>query len=451
MISLKKARKRKYTQNDLHFMASMSEAILAKTPTASRKIIYVVVFAVAFLIGWSTFAQIDEIARGQGKIIPSGKNQIVQNLEGGIVEEILVHQGQKVKKGEVILKINNKNFTSSYGESQVKKAELTMKIERLRYEAEAEDFSTFDFNRSDPLLSKFYDVEFELFKANNAKLKETIGILEEQLKQKESILVELQNQIVKSRESYNLALKEINIMAPLNKKGLVSDIQILNQERILSQAKADLKAAELSIPRVQSTIDEMKKKINEAEIAFLNQAKKELAQATGELARLREAQTGLADKVDRTKVIAPTDGIVSKLMVNTIGGVIKPSMDIAEIVPLDDKLIAEVKVKPSDVAFIREGLDAMVKVTAYDFSIYGGLKGKVTQISADTENNEKTGESYYLVRIETNKNYLGNDKKPLYIKVGMIVSADIITGKKSVLDYLLKPILKAKQNALTER
>ena len=326
-----------------------------------------------------------------------------------------------------------------------------MKIERLRHEAEAEDFSTFDFNRSDPLLSKFYDVEFELFKANNAKLKETIGILEEQLKQKESILVELQNQIVKSRESYNLALKEINIMAPLNKKGLVSDIQILNQERILSQAKADLKAAELSIPRVQSTIDEMKKKINEAEIAFLNQAKKELAQATGELARLREAQTGLADKVDRTKVIAPTDGVVSKLMVNTIGGVIKPSMDIAEIVPLDDKLIAEVKVKPSDVAFIREGLDAMVKVTAYDFSIYGGLKGKVTQISADTENNEKTGESYYLVRVETNKNYLGNEKKPLYIKVGMIVSADIITGKKSVLDYLLKPILKAKQNALTER
>jgi type I secretion membrane fusion protein, hlyD len=126
-------------------------------------------------------------------------------------------------------------------------------------------------------------------------------------------------------------------------------------------------------------------------------------------------------------------------------------MDIAEIVPLDDKLIAEVKVKPSDVAFIRDGLDAMVKVTAYDFSIYGGLKGKVTQISADTENNEKTGESYYLVRIETEKNHLGNDKKPLYIKVGMIVSADIITGKKSILDYLLKPILKAKQNALTER
>ena len=226
---------------------------------------------------------------------------------------------------------------------------------------------------------------------------------------------------------------------------------MLNQQKALNQAKADLKGAELSLPRVQSTIDEAKQKISETELGFLNQAKKELTEVTGDLARLKETQTNLVDKVDRTNVVAPTDGVVSKLMVNTIGGVIKPSMDIAEIVPLDDKLIAEVKVKPSDVAFIRDGLDAMVKVTAYDFSIYGGLKGKVTQISADTENNEKTGESYYLVRIETEKNHLGNDKKPLYIKVGMIVSADIITGKKSILDYLLKPILKAKQNALTER
>ena len=151
MVNLDKAKKRKYSKNDLRFMASMSEAILAKTPTASRKIIYVVVIAAAFLIGWSAFTQIDEIARGQGKIIPSGKNQIVQNLEGGIVEEILVHQGQTVKKGEIILKINNKNFTSSYGESQIKEAELSMKKARLTYEAEAEDFSEYDFNRSDKL------------------------------------------------------------------------------------------------------------------------------------------------------------------------------------------------------------------------------------------------------------------------------------------------------------
>lgn len=451
MVNLDKAKKRKYSKNDLRFMASMSEAILAKTPTASRKIIYVVVIAAAFLIGWSAFTQIDEIARGQGKIIPSGKNQIVQNLEGGIVEEILVHQGQTVKKGEIILKINNKNFTSSYGESQIKEAELSMKKARLTYEAEAEDFSQYDFNRSDKLLAKFYDVEFDLFKANNAKLRESIGILQEQLKQKESELVELHNQIAKSKEAYALAQKEISIIAPLNKKGLVSDIEMLNQQKALNQAKADLKGAELSLPRVQSTIDEAKQKISETELGFLNQAKKELTEVTGDLARLKETQTNLVDKVDRTNVVAPTDGVVSKLMVNTIGGVIKPSMDIAEIVPLDDKLIAEVKVKPSDVAFIRDGLDAMVKVTAYDFSIYGGLKGKVTQISADTENNEKTGESYYLVRIETEKNHLGNDKKPLYIKVGMIVSADIITSKKSILDYLLKPILKAKQNALTER
>jgi len=152
-----------------------------------------------------------------------------------------------------------------------------------------------------------------------------------------------------------------------------------------------------------------------------------------------------------TLVRSPVDGIVSKLMVNTVSGVIKPGMDIAEIVPVEDSLIAEVKVKPADVAFLRQGLKAMVKLTAYDFAIYGGLEGEVTQISADTETNEKTGESYYLVRIKTDKNYLGSENKPLRIKVGMIASADIITGKKTVFDYLLKPILKAKQNALRER
>ena len=240
-------------------------------------------------------------------------------------------------------------------------------------------------------------------------------------------------------------------MEPSFKKGLVSEVEYIQLQRRVNDLRGELDAAILAVPRVESTIKEAKNKIEEAKLAFKNNAKKELNEVSAEIARINESQISLSDRVERTYVRSPVNGIVSKMMVHTVSGVIKPGENIAEIVPLEDKLVAEVKVKPADVAFLRPGLDTMVKFTAYDFSIYGGLKGTVTQISADTETNEKTGESYYLVRIETDKNYLGSEEKPLRIKVGMIVSADIITGKKTILDYLLKPILKAKQNALTER
>ena len=300
-------------------------------------------------------------------------------------------------------------------------------------------------------MTKSVMFEKSLFDTNRARLNEQVGIFKEQVKQRENELIELQNKISQTKSSYELMLKEKQITEPLFKKGLVSEVEFLQLKRNLNSLKGDLDAASLSVPRVKSTIKEAENKISEAKLAFQNNAKKELNEVSAEIARISENQISLSDRVERTVVRSPVDGIVSKLMVNTVSGVIKPGMDIAEIVPIEDKLIAEVKVRPADVAFLRPGLKAVVKLTAYDFSIYGGLEGEVTQISADTETNEKTGESYYFVRIQTDKNYLGSEERPLRIKVGMVASADIITGKKTVLDYLLKPILKAKQNALRER
>ncbi|QCD53105.1 HlyD family type I secretion periplasmic adaptor subunit [Campylobacter sp. RM16192] len=440
---------KEYDAYDLRFMSSLSEAVLAKAPSASRKILYLIFITFVFLVGWASFAEIDEITRGTGKIIPSGKNQIVQNLEGGIIEEIFVHMGDEVKKGQVILKIDNKTFSSSYSESKLRLDELQAKY--LRLYAEAND-KEFDYNMTtDDQMKRSVSFEKSLFSTNKARLREQISIFEEQIKQRQSELAELRNKISQTQNSYNLMIKEKQITEPLFKKGLVSEVEYLQLQRRVNDLQGDLKAATLSVPRIESTIKEVENKIMEARLAFKNNAKRELNEVSAEISRLNESQINLSDKVDRTLVRSPVDGIVSKLMVNTVSGVIRPGMDIAEIVPNEDTLIAEVKVRPADVAFLRPGLESMVKLTAYDFSIYGGLKGEVTQISADTETNEKSGESYYLVRIKTQKNYLGSEEKPLRIKVGMVASADIITGKKTVLDYILKPILKAKQNALRER
>lgn len=410
---------------------------------------YGVFITIFWLLIWASQAELDEITRGSGKIIPSGKNQIVQNLEGGIIEEILVHLGDEVKKDQVLLRIDNKNFASSYGESKLRLDELQAKYLRLYAEANDQEF---DYNEArDANMTKSVMFEKSLFDSNKQALREQISVLEEQVIQRQTELRELQNKISQTQSSYQLLLKEKDITEPLFKKGLVSEVEFLKLQRDVNNLKGDLNAANLSVPRIQSTIKEVENKINEARLAFKNNAKKELNEVSAEIARLNETQVSLSDKVERTVVKSPVDGIVSKLMVNTVSGVIKPGMDIVEIVPMEDKLIAEVKVKPADVAFLRPGLKAIVKLTAYDFSIYGGLEGEVTQISADTETNEKTGESYYFVRIQTDKNYLGSEEKPLRIKVGMVASADIITGKKTVLDYLLKPILKAKQNALRER
>lgn len=437
----------KYDAYDLRFMSSLSEAILAKAPKSSRRILWIIFISVIWLIVWASFAEVDEITRGQGKIIPSGQNQMVQNLEGGIVSELLVREGDMVDKGQILLKIDNKSFSSSYEESEIRKIELRAKYLRLDAEANSKPLVLGDENKD---IAKQFQFEESLYKSNQKQLEQKTNILQEQIRQRTNELNELRAKIRELKYSYSLMKKEVDITEPLLKKGLVSEVEFLQLQRQANSLNGELNAANLSVPRVKSTIKEAQNKINELKLSFINDAKKELNEVAAELARLSETQISLKDRVQRTLVRAPVSGIVTRMMIHTVSGVIKPGMDLMEIVPLEDTLVAEVKIKPADVAFLREGLKAIVKFTAYDFSIYGGLDGTLENISADTTTNER-GESYYLATIKTTKNHLGNDQNMLRIMVGMTVSADIITGKKTVLDYLLKPILKAKQNALRER
>ncbi|AOO64821.1 HlyD family type I secretion periplasmic adaptor subunit [Sulfurospirillum halorespirans] len=440
--------KHNYTEKDLAFMSSLSEAVLQKVPNSSRRMLWVIVIAMFWLIVWASVAEIDELTRGEGKVIPSQQLQVIQNLEGGIVSEIMVKEGAHVTKGQVLLKIDDKGFASSFGESRLRYIELKAKSLRLAAESSGQPFDSTETTNEDMKRQIVY--EKSLHESNQEQLKQTLQVFQEQLYQKSNELKELTSKVAQLQNGNDLVKKELDIMGPLAKKGLVSEMELLQLKRQSSSIQGDLDAARLSIPRVQSAIQEAKNKLSGAELDFQNKAKKDLNEAVAEMSRLQEVQTSLEDRVQRTLVRAPVDGTIKQLLVNTVSGVVKPGMDILEIVPTEDTLLIEAKVKPSDVAFLRLGLDSMVKFTAYDFSIYGGLKGKLVFISADTITNEK-GESYYLVHIKTDKNHLGTVEKPLELMVGMTTTVDILTGKKTVLDYLLKPILKAKNNAFRER
>lgn len=440
--------KKYYDSHDLEFMSSLSEAILQKAPSSSRTILWVISASIFWIILWASIAEVDELTRGAGKVIPSQQLQVIQNLEGGIISEILVKEGDHVKKGQILLKIDDKNFVSSYGESRLRYVELKAKSMRLEAEASGQPFFVaLDMSEE---MQKQIAYEKSLYDSNQEQLLKNFQILQEQIHQKANELTELDSKVSQLQTSYNLVRKEVEIMEPLVKKGLVSEMEFLQLKRQTNNIQGDLQTARLSIPRVQSAIQEAKNKRGEVELNFKNRAKKELNEAVAEMSRLQEAKTSLEDRVQRTLVRAPVDGTIKQLLVNTVSGVVRPGMDILEIVPTEDTLLVEAKINPSDVAFLRLGLDAMVKFTAYDFSIYGGLKGKLVFISADTMTNDK-GESYYIVHIKTDKNHLGTLEKPLALMVGMTTTIDIMTGKKTILDYLLKPILKAKQNALRER
>ena len=440
--------KQKYDANDYEYMSSLSEAILQKTPNASNKLIWLVVIGVGWLIYWASIAQIDERTRGMGKVIPSQQLQVVQNLEGGVVTAILVKEGDFVKKGQILLKINDTSFASSYEESKLRFIELKAKSLRLAAEANSRKFEV--PKKLSDNLKKQIIYEQSLYKTNQEQLNKKKQIFLEQIKQKKNALIELKAKVSHLKESLSLMKQEMKIEEPLMKKGIISQVEFLQLRRQANNIKGDLQAAKLSAPRIKSSISEIIRKKSEVNLEFRNRAKKELNKTIAEMSRLSEAQNGLKDKVKRTFVRAPTDGTVKRLLINTISGVVKPGMDILEIVPTEDSLLIEAKIKPRDVAYLRPGLEAMVKFTAYDFSIYGGLKGKLTFISADTITDKK-GRSFYKVYIKTDKKYLVYRKHHLNIKVGMTASVDILTGKKTVLDYILKPILKAKQNALRER
>ena len=437
---------KKEIHDDADYMAD-AEWVMAEQKLRGSRIAVLLTFAaVLVLIVWAAFAQLDEVTRGEGKVIPSRQVQVMQSLDGGIVSEILVKEGQQVKTGQLLLKVDPTRFVSSLRENRAQYIALLAKAARLTAVASGKPFVP------PPELVKeapdLIEQERSAYENKRLELDATVGVASQQLSQRRQELNEVTAKREQATQSYNLTARELEVTRPLAKTGAVSEVELLRLERDVARYRGERDSSSAQIPRIQASISEAQRKIEEVELNMRNQARSELSDTNAKLAALSAGSEGLADRVKQAEIRAPMNGTVKQLFANTVGGVVQPGKEIIEIVPSDDALLLEARVQPKDIAFLRPGQPALVKFTAYDFSIYGGLEATLEQIGADTITDEK-GNAFYIVRVRTTRSTIGDAHMPII--PGMVAEVDILTGKKSLLSYLMKPVLRAKASALTER
>lgn len=420
-------------------------ARVQQEPLRARLLLNAIAIVLLTLLLWAAIAKVDEVARGDGRVIPSSHMQVLQSFDGGVVQEILVREGQIVNKGDLLLRIDPARFESSFRENRAEASSLLARTTRLK----ALTGNT-DFILSPDIIKNFPDIaehERTQYESNRKELTEQVGIARSQLEQRQQELREVQAKLEQVSKTLDYTTQELNVTKPLLAKGAVSEVEILRLEGEVSNAQGARQQALAQEQRLLAAVNESKSKVREVELSENNKWRAELSEALAKLSSLTETSTGLADKIKYSEIRSPVHGTVQKLYTNTLGGVVQPGHDVIELSPLGDRLIIEAKVSPKDIAFIHKEQKAIVKFTAYDFSIYGALSGTLVSISPDTMKDDKEN-VFYLVQIETDR--AGFDAS-LPIIPGMTTQVDILTGKKTVLSYLLKPVLRAKQNALTER
>ena len=452
------------TPDDIQFAGEV-DAALARRPRFGVRALSVTVAAMfACLLVWAAFAKIDEVTHAEGQVVGSQRTQTIQNLEGGILRAVLVREGQIVDKGDVLAQLDNELAESSYRDAVNKAMENSLAIARL--EAELKDQRpAFPENLQDwaaKLIGHKVDEntlararqiirdQENAWQSRQNQLNAEIEVLKSQYEQRQH---DVEEQIARKTQldrSLALSIEQRDTAYALVQRNNFSRMEYLGlQQKVVElQGQIDMLAA--SIPKAQAAAEESKQRIASRRAEQNAAITEEINKRRLELNSLRETLAAGSDRVTRTELRTPVRGTVKQIYINTVGGVVKPGEPIMDIVPLDDTLLVEAKVSPKDVAFLRPGQEVMVKVSAYDFSIYGGLEGKLESISADTIEDKK-GNYHYLVKVRTQKTAITYHNEVLPIIPGMIVTADILIGKKTVLDYLLKPILKAKQNALRER
>jgi adhesin transport system membrane fusion protein len=435
-------------KQDMVYMRSLSAAAVHRSPRYLIAVVMIFALFVIAAIVWMNWAKIDVVIRGSGKVSPASQVQNIQSLEGGIISEILVAEGQVVEAGQPLIKISDVAFSSSFEENRLLYLELVAKASRL--EAEAFDRSFKPDSEVSAEAPQLIKSEKSLFDSNQQQLKETLSVLEEKISQQKSALLEAQSKRRQLQRSLDLVKKEIVIKKPLKDRGIISEVEFLQLQQREAEFEGEIEAVKFSVPRIESTIEEARFNKQKEKLNFQNNAKKELNEVTAEISRIKETQTALQDRVKRTTLRSPVNGIVQRLYINTIGGVISPGNNILEIVPQEDSLLVELKIKPADIAYVNVGQFARLKFSAYDFAVHGSLQGIVTFVSADTITDEE-GHSFFLVRVKPGKYFLGAKPGDLPIKIGMTAEADIITAKKTILSYLTEPVHRGIDKALRER
>ena len=412
-----------------------------------------IVALVLIAVLWARLAEIDEITRGEGKVITASQTQYVQNLEGGIIDKILVKEGDLVKKDQVLFQLDRVRFASAYREGQQNELGLRARVARLTAEVEGTALNMpADVAKNAPALAAN---EIAVHRARLNDLAARNAVLREQLAQRAQEVVELQSKRDRTQEQWAILKREMAITAPMVHEGVVSEVELLRLQREASRLHAELDAATLALPRAQSAVEEAKKKIQDNESQFRSQAANELSAARNELAKVAAAVPGLEDKMTRTEVRSPVNGVVKSIANKTEGGVVQPGTPMAEIVAVDDSLLIEAHIRPRDIAFVSVGQKAVVKLAAYDYSIYGGLEGKLVYVSPDSiqppPQAGQAPEPYYIVHVRTLKPGIEHQGKLLPVIPGMTGQVDVLTGRRSVLHYLLKPINKTLEDSLRER
>jgi adhesin transport system membrane fusion protein len=439
-------------RNDLDLASEYDAALRRGAPRGAVVAVLLIATLIVCFVGWADWAKLDEVTRGEGRVIPSSKTQMVQSLEGGIVKELLVRTGDRVRKGDVLARIDDTGFSSNLGEVTAKRLTLEARTTRLRHEANGDLSANPVF--SDALRETsmaLTENETSLFQARRNSLETQLGILKERVEQRTRELGEVQAAMARFESNLRLANEEMKLKQPLAEKGIVPQTDIIRLKRDIADTEGQIATQNESIPKLEAAIREAQGQVKEQEEKFRQEARTELSEAEAELAVNQETLRGATDRVVRADIRSPVDGVVNQINSNTVGGVVQAGQTLMEIVPLEDSLFVEVKIRPSDIAFVHPQQPAVVKITAYDFSIYGGLDGNVERISADSVYDEEARQNFYLVTVKTLENQLKSEKEELPIIPGMVASVDILTGKKSVLDYLLKPINKARAEALRER
>lgn len=430
------------------FMSSRVAALLQSPPRPNFLIIRGTLILLLVFLVWASLAELEEVTVGEGKVIPSSQVQVIQNLEGGIVARIPVRVGDFVRKDQVVLNIDPTRFSSSLGETKAKYYALLARTARLAAEADGKEFEL-PANLEDGSLQTFRE-ELALYRSRQAEFMATLSVLRQQVEQRHQEVAEKRARLAQLSDSYRLVQQEVSMTRPMAAQKVISDVELLRLERQATDIRGELDATRLAIPRLEASLAEARNKVEGAQAKFRSDAAMELSQARAELEGTNASSVAITDRLERTTIRSPVNGLIKQLKVTTVGGVIQPGMDVMEIVPIEDNLLVEARVRPADVAFLRPGQKTTVKISAYDFSIYGGLDATLETITADSITNDK-GESFYLVRVRTTANHFGTNDKQLPIIPGMLATVHIQTGKKSILTYILKPIVKARSEALRER
>ncbi len=417
-------------------------------PLSKHLVLFFIILFFTIFFFWASFAPLDEVTRGDGTVVPSTEIQKISSLEGGIVEEFFIKKGDEVKQGDILVRLSDIAASSDLGSNEARYLGLLATVSRLQAEVEGRlpEFPDEVMKGAPQSVTE----EMNAYRANADQVNNQTSIMEQQKSQRSQELNELQIRASDVRGQLGLVQDEKNMVAPLVARGAAPQMEILQLDRQIKEKQTELNGVLSAIPRARSAINEANARIGEVKSAAKAQAQTELSAKLIEMNAIKQGLAGLVDRKDRADIRSPVNGYIKDLKVYTVGGVVQPGQEFIEIVPKDDQLLIEARINPKDIAFLYPEQPAVVKITAYDFAIYGGLDGKVVSISPDAVTNEE-GDSFYQVQILTEENALKRRDEVLPIIPGMVASVDILTGEKTIMEYLLKPFIKTLNNSMNER